>query len=171
MIGQLATVFVLVRMYELCSGGKKSLSWTWRQHATNATPPGLVHHCHLPSKQRRRGRSRPVDREHSHTADATGGHAGVMGSGRALWVAEREALGTGVVERGGVDITGQSLGKQWSITTHLWTGKKITSALIHKCKMIFIAFMHSVLNNWRNISYRNPVGWLPWVFTEAEQEV
>ncbi len=109
-----------------------------------------AHHCHSPSEQRRRGRPRPIDREYSHTADATGNHAGVMGSGWALWVAEREALGTGVVERGGVDITGQSLGEQSSITTHLWRGKK-NFCLTQNVKSFLWCYCVEVEKHLRNI--------------------
>lgn len=136
--------FIISHLELLASKQMQHVAWAKYMLILHLTLKLQVHRCHSPGKQRRRGRSRPVDGEHSHTADATGGHAGVMGGGRALWVAEREALGTGVVERGGVDVTGQSLGKQSSITTHLWTGKNITSALIHKCQMIFIMLLCSI---------------------------
>lgn len=71
-----------------------------------------------PSQQRLRCWRGPIQRVHAQTGDAAGAQAGWQARA-PLAIAQRQALGSSAVERGGVCVPGEGLGEEGAIVSHL----------------------------------------------------
>lgn len=93
------------------------------------------HQLVLPGQQGLRGGCGPVEGVHPQAADATGAHAGGdLGAPgpRALGVAEGQAPGPSAVERGGVGVPGEGLGKQRPIAANLGMTHAINNSMMYQ---------------------------------------